>query len=704
MGSNKRRITPSLVSKIVLLSDTKPPQPQHRASCRQVLVGVYNLALWCFIVTVVLSQFLGIVSDSTKSELHLQYGQSPLLGTVAISGENDEPYSDRMIVCRLRGRLYKPDQLSSVLEEPSTVLVDSSGSAINGYRVVKRKTATLESAAYNFYSNTCDQLAVTLDSILDSCMALGYNVTRDNLRIVDDLHSPNMFLIPDSLPVLVMPYWDNAQYGHFMIPGWDGSACAFRLVGKYASQEYASATMYAPNRSVRESRTVEWLQRPSGVWRNGWYEDLTGAKWYSDIATTDLSEPFGINCREFNTLKNQELNRTHSTNNMNLPVTMRWGDKLSVIDTPQNVVSVVISNGLRFGLFLYESSPIRVVKYAYDLETFISNTSVALLLLRWLVVMLTLQSSYWRHKCRHLETAGIGCLSNSRTFLLLPVILIPRLKQILAAFFTVGCLFEGDQVVFAEAWFVIYPGIVEFMLLYFSLLNLLARLLHRRMTDDFFGLTLIFFCAMHRLRVEIAQSQWFGIDGRVSAGLSANEFDELKLFDFFTSDVALRIDGNVRSIFVIKLVVMGLNLIPLLFSASTSATGSSAKHFPQRQIEKTLAIRACCSGGLGRSSFQYSSLMVPPHGEAVLSSYELLRLGYIVIGDKFLISILEWLYYYAVSLIASSRQPSSFRVLLIEVAEKADGYEIAKAPVYFRVNDSRLKYVRFWQPSAVLFK
>lgn len=703
MGSNKRRITPSLVPKIALLSDTEPLQPERQTCLRQVSIAIYNLALWFFIVTVVLSQFLCIVSDSTKSVLHLQYGQSPSLGTFAISGENDEPYSDRMIVCRLRGRLYKPAQLSSVLEEPSTVLVDSSGSAINGYRVVKRKTATLNSAAYDFYSNTCDQLATTLDSILDSCTALGYNVTRDNLRIVDDLHSSNMFLIPNSLPVLMMPYWDNALYWHFMIPGWDGSACAFRLTGKYASQEYASATLYAPDRSVRESKTVEWLQRPGGVWRNGWYEDLTGAKWYSDIATTDPSAPFGINCREFDTLANQVLNRTYS-NNVNLPVTTWWGDKLSVTDTSQNVASVVISNGLRFGLFIYESSPIRVVKCAYDLETFISNTSVALLLLRWLVVMITLQSSYWRHKCRHLETAGLGCLSNSRTFLLLPVVLIPRLKQTLTAFFTVGCLFEGEQVVFAEAWFVIYPGIVEFMLLYFSLLNQLARLLHRRMTDVFFGPTLIFFCLVHRLRVEIAQSQWFGIDGRISTGLSANDFDELKLFDFFTSDVALRIDGSVHFLFVIKLVVLGLNLIPLLFSASTSVLGVSAKRFPPRQIEKILAIRACCSGGLGRTSFQYDTLMVSPHGEAVLSSYELLRLGYVVLGNKFLISILEWLYYYAVSPISSSRQPSSFRVLLIEVAEKADGYEIVKAPAYFRVSDPQLKHVRFYQLSAASFK
>ncbi|GAB9471361.1 hypothetical protein Gpo141_00008577 [Globisporangium polare] len=706
MDSNKRRITPLLIPKVAVLSGAKPPRSQQRACWRQILVSVYNLALWCFIVTVVLSQFLGVVSDSTKSVLHVQYGQSPLLGTFAISGENDEPYSDRMIVCRLRGRMYKPAQLSVVLEEPSTVLVDSSGSAINGYRLVKRSIATLEPSAYDFYTNTCDQLAATLDSVLDSCTALGYNVTRDNLRIVDDLHSLNTFLIPKSLPVLVMPYWDNAASAHFMVPGWDGSACAFRLAGKYASQEYASATLYGPDRSVRENKTVEWLQRPRGVWRNGWYEDLEGSKWYSDIATTDPSAPFGINCRLFDTTANQELRNssTQEDSLLDLPVVTWWGDKLSVIDTAQNIGSLVISNGLRYGLFLYENSPVRVVKCTYDLETFISNTSVAVLLLRWLVVMLTLQSSYWRHKSRKLESAGLGCLANSRTFLLLPVVLIPRLKQTLTAFFTVGCFFEGDQMVFGEAWFVIYPGVVEFVLLHFSLLNLLARLLHRRMTDAFFGPTLIFLCLLHWLRSQIAQSYWFGIDGRVSTVFSASEFEQLKLFDFFTSNVAMRINGNVHFIFGVKLVVVGLNLVPLIFSASTSAHGQSAKRHPPCQIEKTLAIRACCSGGLGRSSFQYDTIEVSPRAEAVLSSYELLRLGYVVLGDEFLVSIIDWIYFLVVSRISWTRQPSTFRILLIEVAGRADGYEITKAPAFCRVNDPRLQRVRFWQLSAVSFK
>lgn len=79
---------------------------------------------------------------------------------------------------------------------------------------------------YDHYSNTCDMIAATLDAILDSCTVLGYNITRDLLRIADDVNSDQLFSIPSSLPILVTPFWDNAIVDHYAIPGWDGSACS----------------------------------------------------------------------------------------------------------------------------------------------------------------------------------------------------------------------------------------------------------------------------------------------------------------------------------------------------------------------------------------------------------------------------------------------------------------------------------------------
>lgn len=45
-----------------------------------------------------------------------------------------------------------------------------------------------------------------MDAILDRCTLLGYNVTRDNFRIVDDLDSTTTYSIERSLPILMMPY------------------------------------------------------------------------------------------------------------------------------------------------------------------------------------------------------------------------------------------------------------------------------------------------------------------------------------------------------------------------------------------------------------------------------------------------------------------------------------------------------------------
>ncbi|TYZ66990.1 hypothetical protein PybrP1_008821 [[Pythium] brassicae (nom. inval.)] len=690
------------------------PRRFSAASKATVLFGLYDWLLWAFVVLLVFAQLVGVVWNSTTNRTHVVYGQSPLLGPYAISGENDEPYSDRMVVCVLRGRLYKPAQLSKVLHESSVRLEDATGVAVNGYRVVKRETGAtseLSDEAYTHYTRTCDLITAALDAILDSCAALGYDPTRDYLRVADDVRGDRVLAIPHSLPVLLMPYWDNAIHGNFATPGWDGSACVFRLMGVYNSPSYTSGLLHGTDRSVREQKTVEWLRRPGGAWRNGWYEDLDGMRWYSSVVTTDSSTQFGVRHRQFDTTTNHERNCTATASECRtLPATDSWGTKLSISDTQFDSTSVAISNGSRFGLFLYEASPEQVVRSVYDLETFISNTSVVILLFRWMVVMLALQSSYWRRKCWRWENAGIGCLSCSRAFLFLPVVLLPRLTNTLTVFFTLGCNFEGNQKAFSEAWFVMYPGIAELVLFYFSLLNLAARALRRRATDTLFGPTLLFFCLMHRLRVELSQSGWFEFDGRVSTAFTPNEYEALTLRDFFTTGVALRINGNVASMLGIKLAVLGINLVPLALSVSTSARSRIASAFTACRVEKALALRVCASGGLGRSSFYERVPLQEAGGESkkethVVSNYELARLGYVVLGDRYLVTILDWFYVLLFAAVARrSREPSSYRVILVEVRASSKGYELVEPPKHFCLNDPELREIRFWHLSAVAFK
>uniref|UniRef100_K3WRV2 Uncharacterized protein n=1 Tax=Globisporangium ultimum (strain ATCC 200006 / CBS 805.95 / DAOM BR144) TaxID=431595 RepID=K3WRV2_GLOUD len=565
-----------------------------------VLLALYNWALWGFVSLLVLSQISGVVWDTTTSRFDVRYGQSPLFGTYAISGTNDEPYSDRML---------------------------------------------LEVHVTAFYTNTCEVLAATLDAVFDACAALGYNVARDaTLRIVDGVANDDVSLISTALPVLVMPYWDSALFAHYVIPGWDSSACAFQLSGKYDSQTHAVAFFYSVDRELRECKPIEWLQRPEGAWKHSWYEDTKA--WRGIPASQRW-----IRRRQFDTLANRELDCAHNASAC---------PDLSVAVISSKTLSIVISNGVRYGFFLYQYVSTRIAQSVYNLETFISNTTVVMLLFRWM-----------RWKCPRWEHAGIGCLSSSRGFLFLPIILLPRLKYLLTAFFAVDCAFEGEQLALAESPFVVYPCIVEVVFYV------------KRVTDTFFGPTLLLFCLLHHQRMVLAQTTWFEFDGRINTAVASADVNALTLLDFVITDIALRINGNVKSMFAIKLAALALNALPLFCGAtSTSRKSVGVMSAPVRDIEKTLETCTCCSGGLGRSSFMYEKpttrLASGDGGSSsypralVLSSYELTRLG------------------------TKHERPSSFRVVLVHVRPNVDdGYEIVAPPAYYRLNDSRLRHIHF---------
>ncbi|GAB9476723.1 hypothetical protein Gpo141_00013782, partial [Globisporangium polare] len=203
------------------------------------------------------------MKDSTTTQSVSEFGQSPLEGLRQVSGLNDDSFSDRASVC--------------VLLRTST----------SGYRVITRIEDTITPDAEATYSHTCATIALTMDAILHRCTLMGYNVTGDKLRIVDSLDGSNTYLIGNSLPILVMPYWDNCYTARFVVPGWDGSACVLRLVGEYTDASSIDPLAVVVNRAGREAKTIEWLKRPGGKWRNGWYEDLEGMKWYSDVTSTE---------------------------------------------------------------------------------------------------------------------------------------------------------------------------------------------------------------------------------------------------------------------------------------------------------------------------------------------------------------------------------------------------------------------------------
>ncbi|KAG6620735.1 putative transmembrane protein [Phytophthora cinnamomi] len=284
----------------------------------------------------------------------------------------------------------------------------------------------------------------------------------------------------------------------------------------------------------------------------------------------------------------------------------------------------------------------------------------------------------------------------------------------LAAFWTVGCRFEGQQVGLAEAWFAIYPAIANFVLIYFSLLNLLAKALRRRMSDGLFTPTVVALCVLHYFRLDLAASGWLkGIDSRIPTVVFSDEVKKLRLSDYFTTDIAWRMNGRVPLIFGVKLAILAANLLPLVF-AHSFPVGNRCAELGLHGVEKALALRAKHVGGLGRSltyivavvdrkehrisSISFTGRLVkarsnrsgnqeaegneadqehtsnsmmttvtPLLGQAIespsnadvkdserdsqrvashevvfVNSYELIRLGYLVFGDKYLITFDGW--------------------------------------------------------------
>ncbi|GMF58399.1 unnamed protein product [Phytophthora fragariaefolia] len=660
---------------------------------------------------------------------YLYYGRNPLLGPYQIVGSNDVPYPDRVIACVQRGRTYEPRLVSSLLAKTgvSAILEDATGSAVHGYRLRQRSGGSVREAldpdAQIVYEASCKLIARTISNILDTCVALGYeNVTRDNLRVVDDWDSNNLYLLPGTLPVLIMPFWDNSVYARHAVPTRGGDACIFRLQDAYASADSSllMASFRGVDQSVRHNRTIEWLDRPGGYWKNGWYEDAWGMRWYSDVTSSVNGAPYFVMFRLFDMGSGKEMDCSNPSDCEGDTHIEQWGDKFSLGTLGRKFTSVYIANATELGLFLYESYELGFVYTGIDWETVLSNLSVGLVLFRWVMALASLQMGDF-HGNLPWFSGGIGCVSGASSFAYLPLVSVPRLKMTLAAFWTAGCKFEGQQRGMAEAWFIIYPAIAHLILIYCSLLNHLAKILRRRLSDVLFTPSVIFLCLMHFFRQELAESGWLkGVDSRVSTLITSDEVKKLQLIDYFSTSIMWRINGHVTLVFAMKIAVLVVNLLPLLISPAFPV--GPRGDVVLSGIEKALGFRAWQIGGFGRSltdrridrSIRGTSSMkdqekaIKTPEIVFVNSYELIRFGYVVFGDKYLITFDDWDWISSIKLIRAFCSLWNRRVLIWTLryeregnAEIAGGRSLESTkPEVWRVDDPRLQKISWWQVSA----
>lgn len=622
-------------------------------------------------LALMLSQLLTVVWSDSNVTKYGVYGRDPLMGTYAISGYNDEPYSDRTLLCIRKGRRFSVVSVNEALAAKSVIVESTDGTAINGYRVVNRTGLAIQHDTRVAYPKTCTLLNSTLEYVYSVCESLGYtNLTRDNFRIVNDAYSETISRIPGSLPIIIMSFWDNGIGARYAIPGGDGHACMFRLTGLY-QEPMKNTYLYTVNRTVREAKTIEWLQKPGGQWKNGWYEDPEGLHWYSDVVNTNPENANGFSARWFDLLMQRELNCSHLGACAGQIITSHWGKSLLITLRLQWLTSVAIANGYRYGLFYYEYKGHNIVTCVYDMATFISDASVVLLLVQWMLSMYALQRSYWKG-ITPWYNAGIGCLANSYSFNNLSLAILPRLKTILATFHTIGCEFEGDQKALGDSWFVMYPAIVEIVLIFNSLLNVLAKVFRRRMRDGMVAATIILLSSMHYLRAHIGESKWFGFDGRISTVVVSDEYDELSLISFLSLSGALRMNGNVRSLLAMKLVILLLNVMPLLFSANMSLQSKMSMSHRCCGIEKALSVRACNVGGIGLSRMYDSLIDCDDRVVVAMNAYELVRLGFVVVGNQYLMSWDNWIFMTSAAPLREIYALWNHRILVFKVYKSMD--------------------------------
>lgn len=217
-----------------------------------------------------LSQLLTLVNSTTKSVMTKTNEQDPSAGLYHISSFNDEPYSDRAVVCVQHKRSFIALAANDALASETTLIEDATGTALHGYRVINRSTSVLQAEVRHRWTQTCRLMNSTINYMLTVCDTLGYtNLTRDNIRIVDDISSVTTKRILNSLPVLISPFYINALTARYMIPGWNGHACVLQLAGNYEDPSSTRSYIFGINRTTREARIVEGLNRSGGTWKNG---------------------------------------------------------------------------------------------------------------------------------------------------------------------------------------------------------------------------------------------------------------------------------------------------------------------------------------------------------------------------------------------------------------------------------------------------
>ncbi|KAF0683719.1 hypothetical protein As57867_024206, partial [Aphanomyces stellatus] len=621
------------------------------------LAALLDLSCWLLLVLLMVLQIINLFLDSSASSTTLVFGTSPFTTAVAhIPGNNDDAYIDRAMACVLVGRVYKSMTLAQALLHASSTVVQHSNITADSYTVMVRPDPqTTLGDTYATFDHTCTAIALSIDGILHACADQGYVPVTDTLKINVGTDATHTTELVDALPILILPYWDNGNIARFGVPGQDGVMCSIKLYNMFVGPGsfYQVAVI---NRADYDAHTRQWLHEPHGSWQNGWYTFPDGVtRYYShmqnDLRRKDHVGGLGVASVVYDALTHKVVDCLANPQPCENQVDMTWQGVIRQNATELWSECVCIQDKHRNGLVWYSVENEYVLSNSFGLSTVVANISVFGVLMRWGIALLALWRGYV-YETSDWHGCGIGIAACSDTFALLPILLILNLKQIFLCVWASSVEYEGDLLVLCNAWYIIYPSLAQFVLLYFAVINWLAKGFRVRMSDRTFGPVLLAFCLGHWFRQStfLTLGPAMGFTGRAQTLFFASSYRSATIIDIMFTH-GLLIGGNVKGIFYAKFVVLAIPLIDLV--VFSDRVGPKCKFKPYRgkpcQVETTLAIRANYSGGLGKSS------IYKPTG---LNGYEFVRLGYLLYGKDNILSFDD--YYVAISCYPSALVNETF--------------------------------------------
>ncbi|CAK4702190.1 hypothetical protein LEN26_017950 [Aphanomyces euteiches] len=658
-------------------------------------VAFFDLLCWLLLVCLMVLQVINAFLTQSMIDTTLVYGARPSESSLElIPGNNDDPYIDRAMACVLVGRVYKSMTLDEALNGGATIRNFANITADSYTVMVRQDPHTTMRDTYAYYDPICSAIALTMNGIAHACADQGYLPVTDSLRINVGTDATRTTELTNALPILIMPYYDNGADARYGIPGYDGVFCSFMLYNQYLGPgSFYQVTVI--NRTDFDVKTRLWLNEPRGTWQNGWYTFPDGIKRYyshmqSDLRPKDYPGGLGISSVVYDALTHKIADCETDPTRCESQLRFVWENVVVHNAIALWAECVCIQDKVRNGFVWYSVENQNVVTFRGGLSAVLANLSVFVVLFQWAIKLLAAWRGYlygsadW-HGC------GIGILSCSDSFVWLPVLLAPGYKLIFLCFWASCIQFEGDLLVVCDAWFILYPALAQFVLLYFAVLNWLGKALRIRVSDRLFGPVLLALCLAHYLRdvTFINSGPSMGFSGRAQTLFFVASYREAYIYEvMFTK--ALIIGGNVKPILIAKLILLGLPLLELF--VYSDRVGPKCKYQPPggkpTQIESTLAIQANRCGGLGKSTMYTST---------GLNGYEVLRLGYMLYGKNNILSFDNYMVAIACYPSYIINETFNQRILTLEIFSRPFAIKL----MMFRWNNPRFALIWWFQVQSV---